>query len=156
MVRLAEDLFVRPLFYDALSGEFQPPTDPQRRSHTLARLAVATFTKGEEIESDAEQVTLLYKPSWAPIESTVACPIDLETGRTTLTLLSLEMPEREVNFIDASMGKLPRGLVLSTGHGAEIWLGVELGTELDGTRMLATRAAQVFFNAAVQIPQATQ
>lgn len=47
-------------FYDALSGEFYPPSDKLRRAHTLARLAVGVCEKGEEYKGG-----LLYYPTWA-------------------------------------------------------------------------------------------
>lgn len=43
-----EALLVRPLFYDVLSGGFRPPSDPEQRTHTLARLAFASVQKGAE------------------------------------------------------------------------------------------------------------
>jgi hypothetical protein len=58
--------------YDVLSGRFLPPSDPQRRHHTLARLMKAAHQKGEEadvpVDEDAPLVPpsqKLYRPSWA-------------------------------------------------------------------------------------------
>jgi hypothetical protein len=64
-------LAINPLFYDALSGEFQPQCDTVPRSHTLGRLAVATFNKGRRLGPIRDDYIgnaseIKYSPSWAP------------------------------------------------------------------------------------------
>lgn len=60
---LGPDIIGNYLFYDALSGEFLPPTDQEHRIHTLGRLAVATFEKGAN--QYTHRATYAYKPNWA-------------------------------------------------------------------------------------------
>lgn len=63
-------LSAHPLFWDALSGEFQAQTDPLFRLHTLGRLAYAACTKGSERRYpndllDPQYDACEYSPSWA-------------------------------------------------------------------------------------------
>ena len=55
--------------YDALSGEFVPPTDPEN-THSLARLMLGTINKGDEKQFrpwDGSPKFNEYSPSWAPV-----------------------------------------------------------------------------------------
>ena len=61
-------LHARPLFMDALSGEFRHPDDTQDRTHTISRLLVATYVKGEVDSRPSADIQLdiyKYNPSWA-------------------------------------------------------------------------------------------
>jgi hypothetical protein len=58
------------LWYDALSGELHPPQDPQRRIHTLGRLAYAAVTNGNvqvdpKVRGGVKRVSVYHSPSWA-------------------------------------------------------------------------------------------
>lgn len=71
---------IHPLFYDVLAGEFSPPTDPRRRSHTLGRVAYAAYTRGQlvtgSIEGAIDHFTrhpaALHRLSWAPANALVS------------------------------------------------------------------------------------
>ena len=52
------DLFINPLYMDALSGEFQATATPEKL-HTLGRLAVATFNTGKQVEPTHEDKDLV-------------------------------------------------------------------------------------------------
>lgn len=83
---------VKPLFYDVLSGEFVPATDPTKRKHTLGRLAFAAVQKGEALQVEDHRRDFEYEPSWAPgILVTAACShvADGELGNREDLVLSL-------------------------------------------------------------------
>lgn len=55
----------------ALSAEFDAPSDPQRdRTHTVARLHMATLTEGQFYQRGTGDLDNLvkYHPDWAPVE----------------------------------------------------------------------------------------
>lgn len=58
---------INPVLYEALSGEFAPECDPDRQ-HTVGRLVIATFQKGDRnmTMSPMEGFQMDYSPSWAP------------------------------------------------------------------------------------------
>ena len=137
------------LFYDVLSGEFIPPTDPQLRVHTLARLAAVACEKGEDGELDGMRV---YYPSWAnqsfievdqadgegPYDTSLYIsdaygrwPRDL---RITHTRLNRAMgPERDCTVI--------RGRKID-----EIVRPLTLGPELQDTRRIIAEVAQDYYD----------
>lgn len=50
----------------ALSGEFSPKCDPEKRTHTLGFLLMATLEKGT-VNPSRSDGTVTYRPSWAPV-----------------------------------------------------------------------------------------
>ncbi|HSX33682.1 MAG TPA: hypothetical protein VLF91_05095 [Candidatus Saccharimonadales bacterium] len=78
---------IHPLTYDALSGEFAPPSDPQARAHTLGRLLYAAFHKGWSTDPPWTNAPVargerayVYEPSWAPGVMATALCVDLDRG----------------------------------------------------------------------------
>jgi len=71
---LNSKIYGDPLFLDAMSGEFTAHTDPDT-VHTLGRLIVDIFNKGEQVATSAEDETLVgsagiintvsHQPEWA-------------------------------------------------------------------------------------------
>jgi hypothetical protein len=152
MNRPTEKLFIRPLFYDALSGEFSPPTDPLNRKHTLGRLAVATFIKGGSVSENyvvnGFQATpvIQYKPSWAEkVSSTISLEVDKNTMVHSLTQLDLRTSDRGLTVIDMRRGNKPRGIVLISNEGDQI-LPLDLDENLDAARLAVSEEAQKIFD----------
>ncbi len=67
MIRPDSNLDVRPIFMDAISGEFVAPQDPQR-THTLGKLLIATYQKGDLFSGEDQPPHIprsyAYDPSW--------------------------------------------------------------------------------------------
>ncbi len=147
------NVLVSPLFYDALSGEFQPPTDELGRSHTLARLAVATLTKGEQLEGpehfNVRIAEFVYTPSWASetvVEAT--CYLDAHRKMAKLSTLHLFAPEADdLSVISYSLFQLPRLNLIRgrTINDNTTRLPIDLGDNLTRTKQIVTAAAQEFF-----------
>ena len=144
---------VRPLFYDALSGEFHPPSDELRRAHTLGRLAYAGVSKGDvDLIDDGGDPYLQYRyrPSWAPHVLTIAnCDMDEEEAPTRLTSIELrDSVGRSVLMADENMYG-PQNIHVGTLE-TDIRLPLSLGDELAQARLLVARTTQVFFDSAQQ------
>lgn len=137
-------IFFRPLFYDALSGEFIPRSDELKRIHTLGRLSVASYQKGDVTEdSKLDTRTIQYVPSWAS-QVTVKTRWHVESCGDVLTRLSL---------VDTQGGKLSiyhsvedDKLELFTNSAAH-YLDFALGAALTSARQVITDSAQSFFGA---------
>ena len=157
-VRSTANLFMRPLATEALSGEFRPPSDPQRRKHTLARLAVATFTDGEG-EVTSTGVIVRRRPLWAPVvEASVECDrITGTDGSDNLILSALKLRDPRLRGASLSITfptelswHTPEIIVIDSATDARLALGLNEGP--DWTRTLITDAAQRFFDSAVELP----
>ncbi len=156
--RLAQDVVMRPLFYDALSGEFAPKSDPSKRNHTLGRLVVATFRKGDVVEENYDPgepglSAISYSPSWAPnsvarVEGKVIS--DGARGRfffaNELLLTSSVLPDRVLCIKDNAMAH-EYGLVLGDEYG-DMDLPLELGENVNLAKSSLAYSARQFFNAA--------
>lgn len=144
---------MRPLYYDALSGEFTPPEDPLNRQHTLGRLAYATFAKGDIVTGSSDQVLCVcYEPSWAPpVASVVECNVEVHTGAISVTSLSLLVTGKgPATFSDAEIRRGTRGLLMTNDAGDDL-LGLRIGDELTHARIRVTQAASEFFAMAAQL-----
>jgi hypothetical protein len=145
--------FVRPLFYDALSGEFQPPSDELQRSHTLGRLAYEAYSIGLRIDRHADMKTFAYQPAWEP---SVRASAVHDTYQDLLILRQLQLTHNQ-NWLTISSSFDGGSLEMARGDRGEAnsevrsSLTLELGEELDKTRNAVTQAAQDFFNLAVQL-----
>lgn len=131
-------------FYDALSGNFNPPSDPQGRTHTLGRLMIATFEKGVETNHGSHRQRHTYRPSWAPVTSVV------HVSHWDMRSLSLEGDGRELMLAHTLSGKKHRSLqVIDTGLGLEPILEEPLGQEFGYVDLQerVSSIAQNFFNA---------
>lgn len=148
MANTIEDLHIRPLFYDALSGEFYPQTDKRGGKHTLGRLAVAAFTKGSyrpSRETNPSYSIFSYRPSWAP---SVKAEVDGDPEPNVSTILV-----RGLTLFHASVGRLdisdcgmngPANVYIER-PGAYWRIPLELGKEIDIARDLVTQVAQTYF-----------
>ena len=145
----AAEVLIDPLFADILSGEFILTNDPERRAHTLGRLAYASLIKGELIQ-DGEEFAYVYSPSWA---STVDVRprgrvIDIDRSGNGLVMDTLSLGSRSgeslVLGVSPGAGKLHIG---TPDHDAELEL--ELGPTLAVVKHRVTLEAQNFFDQVV-------
>jgi hypothetical protein len=156
MSRPIENLSINPLFFDALSGEFRPMGDP-KQTHTLGRLAVATFQKGElvmprtQTPSGPTIYVLGYRPVWAPDVEANLSVYELDDFPHMASLhLNVQTPENDgLSCIKSPFGSPPLYLRLdrrnaSAPEDSTIW-PLELGTPLDEARTAVTEAAQELF-----------
>jgi hypothetical protein len=150
----AENFLIRPHVYDALSGEFRPPTDPEKRLHTIGRLAIAAVTKGDyklihaEGESDFAP-RFIYHPSWAP-HVTVQVDADfISRDHDQMLMSGIDLKSethRGMYFGDAADSSDGVTLVIDRAQ-ETVYYDLALGAELQGARAAATKAAQEFFSA---------
>lgn len=135
------------LFYDVLSGEFKPPSDSQGRTHTLARLTMAAFQKGDHKQTP--QDTAIYRPSWAA--GSIATAEALRSGELTGLMIRQDIPAGGSNW--ASFSKFQaRGI----GHGPQVHVvdstgfdvtrPLRLGDELEGLQADIAAVAQGFYD----------
>ena len=140
------DITVRPLFYDALSGEFLPPSDPLQRAHTLGRLSYAACSKGTRSPDARPWISkFLYTPSWAEHVRVIADCHSTGTNNQehflgAITLVSVAGTQLEIADLEGD------GIYIAE-NGNETELEVQLGTELSIARQAVTCAAQRFFEA---------
>jgi hypothetical protein len=146
------NVLIHPLFYDALSGEFEPLSDPMGRKHTLGRLAFASCVKGEITDThDLSDFTLLdrtYSPSWAPaIKATVSGDIGRDRlDETTFTLRELSISTDQTAHNHLSIRENQHrgevfGVEINDSH-----FSVDLGESLLSVRSLIADEAQKFFD----------
>lgn len=141
------ELYIKPLFYDALSGEFRPPSDPQKQVQTLGRLGYTAFNEGElELinHSVEPQLDFRYTPSWAPnTVTTLHCSQVGEGGLLVAHTVSLTNTDskKSLHIMDTRPGWM------EIGHGDdEKALPLELGESLAAARLAVAEAAQMFFD----------
>ena len=149
------DLYLRPLFYDALSGEFTPFTDPEKR-HTLGRLLVGTYLRGEiEVlnEDDAPYEKYIYTPSWAgQISVSLTCEYGSSDNQQIRTAWGLWMRNSEnqnyLNVVDGQTGQIEEMHIGTNVDGidADCYHELVLGPKIALAREAATEAARKFFN----------
>lgn len=143
-------LWVNPLFYDALSGEFTPPSDEQHRKHTLGRLAYACYTKGEHVinsESTPSYLDSFYIPSWAG-HITVKADFDLdEEDPQTTALYGVLLRDRSERTL--YVANQDSGVYIGTVEGGDLEFPLELGESLQQARVAVTSATQEFFDSAI-------
>lgn len=152
MVRGSE-LTVNSLFYDALSGEFLPFGSETK--HTLGRLAVATFQRGEEtLDDPINELRSLYEatytPSWAPgVKTIVSCIKD--SDQALLRELRLVAGTQRLNVSHLPEPNFRDGLWLTHKHldrpqpHFDGLLKLELGPELGVTQAIVASQAGAFF-----------
>lgn len=141
-------LVVPPLFYDALSGGFRPPTDPKAQEHTAARLAFAAATKGEPLQLvDPNFTAYEYNPSWAKeVTATAGCENNyFITGIRTLVSLTLSGEHAGPLSLRTDDDTDGTGLIIRQS-GSEQYLPTTLGTDLAYARERVTQAMQEYFN----------
>jgi len=145
-----ENAVVRPLFYDALSGEFTPAVDPQKRSHTLGRLVFAALSKGQRqtISLDNWHTNHVYQPSWAPnISTEVICMIDEDAPDIAeISRVYLEHSADHVEFRDATYQEEESSGVVIIDASSRAYYPLDLGLELREATLAVTNRAQQFFD----------
>lgn len=162
MASMRPNLVINPLFYEALSGEFLPPSDLEKRAHTLGRLAYAAFLKGKQIlphapAGRAQTAYFRYKPSWAP---TVEAELDCELYGNLYVARSFDITNREkplqewpdsVMIVD-SLDQIDSPSLflqdLINDDGGEAWMSdlAPKSKSLDNFRTIVAESAQNFFN----------
>ena len=152
----AEDVTIRPLFYDALSGNFHPPKDPFGHAHKLSRLIVATTQKGTDSldrETILTNVTYTYLPEWASgVTSKVDAIIPGEQSLAIVAGMHLhdESGEHSLSVEDVVDDDGHHLRLASELQGIGNYYPLELGKKLHVARLAVANAAQKFFNEAAQ------
>lgn len=135
------------LFADVLSGEFRPLSDPQRRSHTLARLATGACLKGRG-PNDCRD----YIPSWADNSYIMVeqQPVGNIDTRITIAERAGRWPSvvTLTDFaLNAAMGPREHELVIEDNRDLiEVVSPLELSPQLDLIRQDIADIAQVFYD----------
>lgn len=151
MVDVGREIIVSPLFYDALSGEFVPACDSEKRKHTLGRLMIAATQKGEAIQVDRGRRDFEYEPSWSPgILATSVCyhmPEDKLFSNETevLRIVGVDLAD---TVTGSTLTLIEEGNGLSIIEN-EIPFGpmpLELGPEITRARDIVTARGFSFFN----------
>lgn len=146
-----------PLFYDALSGEFAPRSDPLKRKHTLGRLAVAAVQKGEVQEQDDSMCMFQYEPSWAAgVVAVATCSTGImtysgsdEIAVPRLTAISLVNSSINTELSVYEDQRYPEGrmeLVIVENETPFVGMSLELGPDIASTRKTIAARAQYFFD----------
>ena len=150
-------LVVNPTFIDALGGEFTPASDPDRQ-HTLGRLLVATFQKGELSQPAWDAIgglayDLAYHPSWASnVISRITCLEQSEWSTVTglwLRKTGLDGAYERVGIMDHNSRRSDAGhlRLLEPGQlGTGTEFALDLGPQINQAREAVTKAAQKFFS----------
>ncbi len=150
MTDVKREIVVSPLFYDALSGEFVPDSDPERRKHTLGRLSMAAVQKGEATQVDRWRRDFEYKPSWAPgVLATAVCshmPKDklLSSETEILSLIGVDLADR-VNGSSLTVIEEENGLSVIENEITFGLMPLELGPEIARARCIVAARAFSFF-----------
>jgi hypothetical protein len=143
-----------PLFYDALSGEFKPPQDPEERSHTLGRLALATLIKGgtpyTPCASQSRHEAVSYRPSWVSsihsiIEYDDLRPLDLHV--TDVRLID-DNDDENFLFVSRTMSADEQWIAKLSTAELESTFRLELSADMDQTQKSIAEAAQNFYDRA--------
>jgi hypothetical protein len=129
-------------FYDALSGEFLPPSDPKNSAQTLARLMIISFREGLVSDAGSYEELRLYKPEWAPISSVVrVCHND------DIRELSVIGDESELRVVHAPNSDGTRNIhVFTEDPSSPVFDAPLRGTDYAEIRDAVTEIAQTFFD----------
>ncbi len=145
------------LFYEALRGEFMPPTDQMQRQHTLAHLAMSTLEKGRNVSPHSprhvapEEISLQLTPSWADESAAIVnlnrvgalTSLELVTLGPTGHLLGAHDPFARFSwYID---GKTPV-MEINTHEGNVLISGITSGLGVTVLQEVATETALGFYN----------
>lgn len=140
---MQERFLIDPLFHEALSGEFYPQTDPHGRAHTLARLSIATVTKGER-EKSGDQTYFAYHPSWAPNMTTSVECTNVNNERLAILGVLVGFTASEDFELSVFNSNLGLAVALKDVHSFPL----SLGDELNRAREFVTVTAQKLFDQA--------
>jgi hypothetical protein len=153
---------IHPAVQDALSGAFRPIIDAEKRAHTLSRLTMSSFVRGQYVDvpthglrRDDKSLSKRYRPSWSPhVDVHTHWRREEERGMSeifkdfpfTLQFLSLEDPygtKLQVTTDQFSKTLFLRGV-------AKLELPLELGPDLANTQDAVAEAALSFFDTSAQ------
>ncbi|HUY52953.1 MAG TPA: hypothetical protein VMV24_00025 [Candidatus Dormibacteraeota bacterium] len=141
-MRSLKGFVVEPIFFDALSGEFALNSDISNR-HTLGRLAIATYTKGIDMDSILPYSRFLYTPSWIKVESEIVC---VHAGSLFLEELHLRSSSEESFSIKSTKNTdFEPSLSLEINEEQVLLIDQELSHSA-ATRATVARHAQTFFD----------
>jgi len=154
---------IDPLYYDLLSGEFSPISDPSGSQHSMGRLAIATYRKGLETGRDNKYAHREYTPSWAPHIST-RIMLDLrdeyeEIGGVSLAVIDNEkrgynLIDFDLDLLDIEAGIVPQLVIRHTDRDVdkEERYPLELGPNLNDVKdRVAQYANHIFLRAHVAL-----
>lgn len=150
--------FIDPLFYEALSGEFFPDCDPQKRAHTLGRLTVGAVSKGRPdtpMQIDIGRKFYEYEPTWSEgITAVVGCVV-ISRNVELIQSLTLESQQDSIGYhhitpstlIDDSPAAQKIMIInpMKSGLPARE-LDIQLGPDLASVQQEVARTSQQFFN----------
>jgi hypothetical protein len=148
------DFDAYPLFYEALSGEFQPPGDPLKRTHTLGRLSIAAYQRGEATDMPTGLMlpnfihgpeAYRYTPSWAPSVEATTVVDALPFGPLLKGLVLSSHDSDALAFFNDRDAERQRGLRFQVGDQAS-FMALRLD-DIDEVKTTVTLAAQMFFEA---------
>ncbi|HEY1644972.1 MAG TPA: hypothetical protein VGF75_01130 [Candidatus Saccharimonadales bacterium] len=150
---LVESVF-KPRFQEALSGGFPTVSDPDKKVHTLARLALKTFEEGDLLGTGG---FYRYEPLWAP---NVRSVVGTETRGTRLDRLeeidylflcgvddykaSLMLMSKAI-LTDADPSERLDGLVVETSSGSSE-IAIQTDSDIDRAKLDIAHSAQAFFD----------
>jgi hypothetical protein len=115
------EFFVRPLFWSALTGEFESKVDePQGRKHSLGNIAVHAFKSGELTNLSVsgwvyDTQKFSVQPSWIyPLDASIYCDYD-SGSRVTHILNKIVIQNRhgEALCVTDTSDDRPNTLLLS-------------------------------------------
>jgi hypothetical protein len=145
--RRVDTLLIPPLFYDVLSGELRPPSDPNNAVHRLGRLAYRTYEVGQAQPRNQRDRCdrYTYSPSWAQdVEATAKAEYLFGPNLHVMSGLVIKASSGEelaVHCFDAN--KL---LFVNVNHESGA-TNLHLGANLESVRDEVTRLAQNLFDA---------
>lgn len=146
MLRRVDTFLAPPLFVDVLSGEFQPPSDPEGRSHQLSRLAYRTYEAGIQSPHTKYGYSVEYTPSWAQdVVSKVGCDYYFDDNFSVLRSLSLRTAAGQ----ELALHTHPvngKNILHINHNGGRDSLTLELGASLVKAQAEVTELAQAFFD----------
>lgn len=129
---------------DVLSGEFQPPSDPEGRSHQLSRLAYRTYEAGIQSPHTKHGYRVEYTPSWAQdVESKVGCEYYFDDSISVLRSLSLRTAAGQELALHTHTANGHNFLHINHSRDS---LTLELGASLVKAQAEVTELAQAFFD----------
>ena len=134
---------IRPGVAEALAGEFNPPTDKQKRAHSLSRLALSAYQKGAEAVSPRPGFVMsTRRPTWAP-QAEIVTDWDRVFGDAN-KFSSLKLTDVYGN--ELSITDHPSENHMTLFHGQEFILSLEPGKDLVVARHNIHEATQRFFD----------
>jgi hypothetical protein len=143
------EVSISPLFYDALSEEFMPNTDPHL--HTLGRLASATIQKGGvDILKDKgvlgdKYARHTYQPSWGNFRTSTVESSFVGKNHLAMDAIRLDQPwPFDALTITRTLDQDGEAITIFQDGGSRRY-ELELGEKLFLAREAVAHAAEIFF-----------